>query len=45
SLLPGGVPASLLARAGRVAERRAGDAASLDRLLASPVTPWLGVWF
>lgn len=45
SMVPGGVRATLLARAGRVHERRAGDAAALDRLLASPVTPWLGVWF
>jgi predicted acetyltransferase len=44
SLLLGGVRAALLASAGRVRERRAGDAAALDRLIASPVTPWLGVW-
>ena len=45
SLLPGGVRASVLARAGRIRERRAGDAAALDRLALSPVTPWLGIWF
>ena len=45
SLLPGGVRPSLLARAGRLSERRVGDAAALDRLVLSPVTPWLGIWF
>ena len=45
SLLPGGVRPSVLARAGRIGERRGGDAAALDRLVLSPVTPWLGVWF
>ena len=45
SLLPGGVRAATLAAAGRIRERRLGDAAAADRLLASPTTPWLGVWF
>jgi predicted acetyltransferase len=45
SLLPGGVRSAVLVRAGRAQERRNGDAAALDRLIASPVTPWLGVWF
>ena len=45
SLLPGGVRAATLAAAGRIRERRPGDAAAVDRLLASPTTPWLSVWF
>lgn len=45
SLLPGGVRAAVLAQAGRIQERRPGDAALVDRLLTSPVPPWLGVWF
>jgi predicted acetyltransferase len=45
SLLPGGVRAATLAAAGRIRGRRPGDAVAVDRLMASPVTPWLSVWF
>jgi len=45
SLLLGGVRATTLAATGRIRERAAGDAAAADALLASPVAPWLGVWF
>jgi hypothetical protein len=41
----GGTAATTLLRAGRVAERTPGAAAAADRLLRSPVTPWLSVWF
>jgi predicted acetyltransferase len=45
SLYLGGVSAVTLAAAGRVHERTVGAAAVADRLLRSPHTPWLGVWF
>lgn len=45
SLYLGGVSAVTLLRAGRLAERRPGDAARADTLLRSAATPWLGLWY
>ena len=45
TLYLGGVSAVTLARAGRLAERRPGDAAMADRLLRSPQPPLLSTWF
>lgn len=45
ALYLGGAAAETLRRAGRVAERTPGAAAAADRLLRSPVTPWLSIWF
>jgi predicted acetyltransferase len=45
SIYLGATPAATLKRAGRVVERTPGAAAAADRLLSSPVTPWLSIWF
>ncbi len=45
SLYLGGVPAVVLARAGRIAEGRPGDAVLADRLLRAPEAPLLATWF
>jgi predicted acetyltransferase len=41
----GGVSATTLFKAGRIAEHQAGSVAQLDAAFTSPVTPWLSVWF
>jgi predicted acetyltransferase len=41
----GGVPASLLVRAGRIEELEPGSAAAADASFRSGVTPWLSIWF
>jgi len=41
----GGVSATTLHHAGRITEHEAGAVAALDAAFASPVTPWLSVWF
>lgn len=45
SLYLGGVDPRVLARAGRLAERTAGAAGRLARLLAAPSVPWNGIRF
>lgn len=45
SLYLGGVSATLLARAGTIAERTAGAAAVVDAAFRSDVAPWLSIWF
>lgn len=45
SIYLGGVKPSLLARAGRVEERRPGALRRADALFASPVAPWLTMGF
>jgi len=41
----GGVSATTLHQAGRIAEHERGAVAQLDAAFTSPVTPWLSVWF
>ena len=41
----GGVSATTLQQAGRIAEHEAGSVAQLDAAFTSPTTPWLSVWF
>jgi predicted acetyltransferase len=41
----GGVPATTLARAGRITERTAGAALTLERAFATERTPWLTLEF
>ena len=41
----GGVSATTLQGANRIAEHTAGAVAQLDAAFQSPVTPWLSVWF
>lgn len=45
ALYLGGVLATTLVAAGRVAELTAGAAVAVDTVLRSPRTPWLSVWF
>jgi hypothetical protein len=45
SIYLGGVKPSVLARAGRVEERRPGALRRADALFASPVAPWLTMGF
>lgn len=45
SMYLGGVSATSLLRAGRIAELRPGSADAADAAFRSSVTPWLGVWF
>lgn len=41
----GGISATTLHAAGRIAEHTPGAVAQLDAAFRSPVTPWLSVWF
>ena len=45
ALYLGGVEATTLVAAGRIAELTPGSAAALDSSFRSPRTPWLSVWF
>ncbi|CAN5438571.1 GNAT family N-acetyltransferase [soil metagenome] len=45
SLYLGGVAATTLVDAGRIAEGTPGDAAIADGILRSPRAPWLSVWY